>query len=535
VSERPPRTGTTSGTGVLLRFLLRRERTRLPWWLLGSGLLLLVQSTQSQSIYGTPEKLARLRETLGGNTAVIAMSGPEELLDTIGGEVVFEIFAYLAIVVGLMNMFLVGRHTRSDEEAGRAELVRSARVGRHAPLAAALCLAVLADLAVAVLVFAVGAGTGLPADGSAVLALATAAVGLTFAAATAVAAQVLENPRGVYGAVALGIGGAYVLRAAGDVGNAALSWASPIGWGQRTFPYSDNRMWPLLVPLAVSALLVAVAVALLDRRDFGAGLVPTRPGRATASVVLGSPLGLAWRLQRGALTGWTAGLLLLGVAYGSVTNSIEQFVADNPEIAEVLPGGASDVVDSYLALTMLLLAVITSAFGVTSALRLRSEETGERAEPVLATATSRWAWLGSHVTVALAGSALVVLAAGFGEGLAYGMSVSDLGQVPRLMAVALVYVPAVWLVVGLTVLGFGWLPRVAAVVAWVAVGYCAVVALFADSFNLPEWSQQASPFAHTPQVPFEDLTSLPLLVIGAVVAGLLTGGAVGLRRRDVGY
>jgi ABC-2 type transport system permease protein len=61
------------------------------------------------------------------------------------------------------------------------------------------------------------------------------------------------------------------------------------------------------------------------------------------------------------------------------------------------------------------------------------------------------------------------------------------------------------------------------------------VALFADSFDLPEWSQQASPFAHTPQVPFENLTSLPLLVIGAVVAGLLTGGAVGFRRRDVGY
>lgn len=535
MSERQSRTGTTSGTGVLLRFLLRRERTRLPWWLLGTGLLLLVQSTQSQSIYGTPEKLARLRETLSGNTAVIAMSGPPELLATIGGEVVFEIFAFLAIVVGLMNMFLVGRHTRSDEEAGRAELVRSARVGRRAPLTAALCLAAVADLAVAVIVFAVAAGTGLPLDGSAVLALAMASVGLAFATLTAAAAQLFENPRAVYGLVALGIGGSYVLRAAGDVGNAALSWASPIGWGQRTLPYSDDRLWPLLIPLAVSVLLVAVAVALLDRRDFGAGLVPSRPGRATASRTLGSPLGLAWRLQRGALTGWTAGLFLLGVAYGSVTDSIEQWIADNPEVAEFLPGGAADVVDSYLALTTLILAVVTTGFAVTSALRARSEETAERAEPVLATPTGRVSWLGSHVTVALAGSALVLVAAGFGQGLAYGLSVSDAGQVTRLVGVALVYVPAVWLLVGLTVLGFGWLPRVASVIAWFAVGYCAVVALFADSFDLPEWSQQASPFAHTPQVPFEDLTSVPLLVIGAVVAGLLAGGVVGLRRRDVGY
>jgi ABC-2 type transport system permease protein len=76
---------------------------------------------------------------------------------------------------------------------------------------------------------------------------------------------------------------------------------------------------------------------------------------------------------------------------------------------------------------------------------------------------------------------------------------------------------------------------VAAVVAWVAVGYCAVVALFAESFDLPDWSQLASPFAHTPQVPFESMTTLPLLVISSLVLALLASGAVGLRRRDVGY
>jgi ABC-2 type transport system permease protein len=260
-----------------------------------------------------------------------------------------------------------------------------------------------------------------------------------------------------------------------------------------------------------------------------------RPGRATASRALGTPVGLAWRLQRGALLGWAAGLLLLGVAYGSVANSIEQWIEDNPEIAEVLPGGKADVVDSYLALTMLMLAVITAAFGVTSALRTRSEETAERAEPVLATPTSRVSWLGSHLSVALLGSALVLVASGLGEGLAYGLSVSDLGQVPRLVGVGLAYVPAVWLVVGVAVLGFGWLPRVASVVAWTVVGYSAVVALFADSFNLPEWSQQASPFVHTPLVPLETVATVPLVVLAAVVLVLLAAGAVGLRRRDIGY
>jgi ABC-2 type transport system permease protein len=532
MSAQPSRAGTTSGTGVLLRFLLRLDRFRLPWWLLGAGLLVAWQSVGSQSIYDTPEDLAKLRETMGGNSAVVAMSGPTQLLATIGGEVVFEIFAFVAIVVALMSMFLVGRHTRSDEESGRAELVRSARVGRRAPLAAALGLAGLANLAVAVVVFAAAAGTGLPAGGSVLLGLAVAGVGLTFAAATAVAVQVFENARAVYGAVAAVIGASWVLRAAGDAGDGTLSWLSPIGWGQRTFPFAGDRWWPLLLPLAATALLVAVAVALLDRRDFAAGLRPPRLGRAQASRALSSPLGLAWRLQRGSVIGWAAGLLLLGAAYGSFADSFDDFVADYPEIAEYL-GGTENVVNSGLALTVLMCALLAAAFGVASAMRARAEETSGRAEPVLATATSRWAWLGSHLTVALVGSVIVLVAAGLGEGLAYGMSISDAGQIPRLIGVALVYLPAVWLVVAVAVVGFGWLPRFATVAAWTAFAYCAIVALFGDSFDLPAWPQQASPFAHTPEAPFEAVTAAPLLVIGALAVLLVAGGLAGFRRRDL--
>lgn len=525
---------TTSGAGTLLRFMMRRERFRLPWWLLGAGFLVFYQSVGSQSIYDTPEDLARLRATLGANAALVAMSGPKELLATIGGEVVFEIFSYAAVVVALMNMFLVGRHTRSDEETGRAELIRSAQVGRHAPLTAALASAGLANLAVGVVVFAAAAASGLPTGGSVLLGAAMAGVGLSFAALTAIAAQVFENPRSVYGAVGVAIGASYVLRAAGDAGNGVLSWFSPIGWGQRTFPFAGDRWWPLLLPLGLTVVLVAIAVALLDRRDFGAGLLPSRPGPASASWALSTPLGLAWRLQRGALIGWAIGLLLLGAAYGSFANSIEQYLVDNPEVADFFPGGGSQIVNSYLALTMVFSALITAAYGVTSALRARAEETAGRAEPILATPTSRWRWLASHLTVALLGTALVLVAAGVGEGLTYGVTISDLGQVPRLAGVALVNVPAVWLVVAVAVLGFGWLPRAAAGAAWVVVGVCAVITLFSDVFDLPTWFRNASPFTHTPQAPLESVAAPPLVSITAIVAVLLAAGFIGFRRRDVG-
>ena len=525
---------TAAGTGTLLRFMLRRERFRLPWWLLGVGFLVSYQSVGSQSIYNSPEKLAQLRATLGANAAVVAMSGPKDLLATIGGEVIFEIFSYAAVVVALMNMFLVGRHTRSDEETGRAELIRSARVGRHAPLAAALSLAGLANLAVAVVTFASTAGTGLPVGGSLLVGVALGAVGMAFAALTAVFAQLFENPRGVYGAVGAALGAAFILRGIGDTTNGALSWISPIGWGHRTLPYVEDRWWPLLLPIVVSVLLAVAARALLDRRDFAAGLLPSRPGPATASPALSSPYGLAWRLQRASLIGWAVGLFVLGAAYGSVGNTMEQYLKDNPEVANFFPGGATDIVNAFLAITMMFQALIAAAYGVSSAMRARGEETAGRAEPILATATSRYSWLGSHLSVALAGTAVVMLASGFGEGLAYGLTISDLSQIPRLMVVALVYLPAVWAIVAVAVLGFGWLPRAAATVAWIVFGFCVLVTVFSDVFDLPTWVQNASPFAYTPQAPFEAVTATPLLVIAAVVVAFLGGGFVGFRRRDIG-
>ena len=522
-----------AGAWPMARFMLRRERRGIPIWVLAAGALVLIQSVQSQSLYDTPEKLARLRATSEGNSAVVAMSGPDRLLDTIGGEVVFEIFAFAGILVALMNMFLVGRHTRADEESGRAELLRSARVDRRALLSAALVVAGLADLAVTVVVVLATVGTGLPLGGSLLFGVALGCLGLVFAGLAAAAAQLHENTRGVYGTVTALLGLAYALRAAGDAGNAALSWLSPFGWGQRTLPYVADRWWPVAISLVVAGGLVAVAVLALDRRDLGAGVLASQLGRARASRTLGSPLGLAWRLQRGPLVAWTAGAFGLGVMYGSIGQSIEQYVTDNPEFAQYLPGGADRIVDSYLAITIGVTFLLAVGYGLSATLRARAEETAGRAEPVLATPVARPVWLGSHAGLALAGSAVVLLAGGFGIGLTYGLSISDPGETSRTVAATTTYLPAVLLAVAVAVALVGGLPRVAAPVAWTFLGYLAVVALLGDSFDLPGWARWLSPLDHTPQAPLEDVAAVPLTVMAALAAVTVAAGLAGIRRRDL--
>src|SRR5439155_1487619 len=213
------------------------------------------------------------------------------------------------VVVALMSVFMIGRLTRGDEEAGRLELVRSLPVGNHAPTFAALIVVVAMNVAVGVLSSASLLAEGLPTAGSLVLGASFAAMGLFFTAAALVVAQITENTRVVYGSSGALLGLAYVMRIIGDIGDGRVSGFSPIGLAQKTRPFAGERWWPLLPLLAAAVALIAVAFRLAVRRDHGAGLVAPRPGRSVAAPSLGHPLGLAMRLQRGALMGWGAGVL----------------------------------------------------------------------------------------------------------------------------------------------------------------------------------------------------------------------------------
>ena len=119
-------------------------------------------------------------------------------------------------LVALASIMLMVRHTRAEEETGRAELTGSAVVGRHARLAAALLVVGGADLVAAGGTIAALIGYGLPVAGSLAFGLAVAGAGVVFAAVAAVAAQFVEHSRTATGGAAALYGLAFILRAVGD-------------------------------------------------------------------------------------------------------------------------------------------------------------------------------------------------------------------------------------------------------------------------------------------------------------------------------
>lgn len=523
-----------TGLGTLTRFLLRRDRVRILVWIAAIGLLVVLSAASVEGIYPTQADLDEAAAASRDNAAAIAFNGPDQALDTLGGQVAFQVSSFGLILTGLMALFMVGRETRGEEESGRLELLRSMAIGRHAATTAVLLVVAGMSVAVGAVVTLGMLAIGLPGGGSLALGAGFTAVGLVFTGVTLVAAQVTENTRVAYGIAGAVLGASFVLRAAGDVGDGTLSWLSPIGWAQKMRPFAGELWWPLLLALAATALLVAAAVALTAHRDVGAGLVPPRPGPAQGAPGLGRPLGLAVRLQRGSVVAWAAGLLLMGVAYGSVAQDVDDFVGDNQQVEDVIArsGGAS-LTDSYLATSLLMLAMVGSGFTIAAVLRLRSEETNLRAEPVLATRVSRPRWVASHLAVSAVGSLVVMVVAGLGVGVSYGLAAGDLGQVTRMVGASLAYVPAMWLLAGVALLLFGAVPR-AVGAAWAVLAGCFVVGLLGEVFGFPAWVQGLSPFDHIPDLPADDLSVLPVVVVAAVAVALAAGGVVAFGRRDVG-
>jgi ABC-2 type transport system permease protein len=528
------RSNTLTGTASLVRLILRRDRIRLPVWILAILALVYSSAAAVQGLYSTQAELDAYARTMGESPAGIAFSGPPTALNTTGGVTIFEVNQSAIIAVALMAIFLVIRHTRAEEEAGRTELLRSTVVGRHAPAVAALLVVGAASVVVGVGVTALLISLDLPVSGSLAYGISLGLLGLAFTAVGACTAQVTSHARAAIGISLAVLGVSFVLRAVGDVGNGLISWLSPMGWMQAVRPFGDERWWPMLVLVAFTGIVLGAAAALTSHRDVGAGLVQPRRGPGVASPRLGTASGLAARLQRGSVIAWTAGAFVFGATFGAFGPEIEEFVKNQPDMAEyITQAGGASILDSYFSTVLILLAIGISGFTVSSALRLRAEETSGRAEPVLATGLSRSRWTLGGLAVTVLGTLIVVGAGALGTGLLQGLTSGDMGEVPGLLWAGLAFAPAALVLGGLAVLMFGWLPR-AAVATWAVLAICFVFAYLGVLLDIPQWLLNLSPFEHVPGAPAETITATPLLMLTAVAVGLGALGLVGFRRRDFG-
>ncbi|AZM54482.1 ABC transporter permease [Streptomyces sp. WAC 01529] len=516
-----------AGTAALLRLALRRDRVMMPVWILLVAGLVLTMPGSLESVYGTAAERADAMESMNSNSSMRAMYGPV-FGDSIGALSAWRIGGYAGVLAAVMSLVIVVRHTREEEESGRQEMLSASMVGRRAPLTAALLAAFVANAGAGLLITAGMAGQG--ASGALALGLGIAGTGMLFATTAAIAAQLTESARLAKGLTAAVLGAAFVLRAAGDAGSAegssAATWLSPLGWQENLRAFAGERWWVLALVAAALVAQGVVAYGLAGRRDVGMSFLPTRPGPARGRI--GTAGALAWRLQRGAVFGWTAGFLLAGMVFGQMASGAADIVGDNESTRDIIErmGGGSGLTNAFLATMTGLFGMVAGLYVASSVLRLHGEETSQRAEPVLAGAVGRLRWAAGHLVIAFGGTVLLMAVCGAGMAIGHG------GEAGALLGACLARLPAIWVLGGLAVLLVGAYPR-GAVAVWAVVGVCLAIGWIGPALDLPQAVMNLSPFSHLPKLPGAEVSWPPLITLTLVAVVLVAGGLAGLRRRDV--
>ena len=555
----------------LTKFMLKRERTTSTAWILSMVILnflilLLMGGVLMPDAYAIAEFMAMLE-----NPTLLAMVGPLYSMDvaTMGALYTLMMLVFMGIAVGIMNIFLVVRHTRADEEAGRYEVLRSLPCGRLANVNAAMFAAVIVNVIMAAL-FAVTMWFGMNIVGesmgfgaAAVWGAALGAVGLAFAGAAAAFSQLSANSRGASGLSFALMGLFYFLRAGADMNPdemGFLAFFGPLGLMSRTWAYIHNNWWPIFAILGMAAAFTALAYWMCSIRDIDQGMIPARPGKAHGGRLLKTPLGLNFRLLRTSIIIWLVVLFVTGLSYSTVLSDIPTFIAGNETYRQMLlgPTGLLDQIDgqtteeiarqmnavlgmaglsivqlfaNMVSFMMTMIAMIPVLMFI---LKAKAEEKAIRTELIVATPTSKTKYMLGFVIIAFASAVLMQVAYAVGLYSMAGTVLENPADLPMgfLMQSVLVYVPALWIMAGIAVLLVGLFPRRTGLI-WAYYGFTFIAMMYGRMFPETEWMANITPLGWVPQLPMDDI-SLPVLAVKMVLAvAFAAAGVFCYRRRDI--
>lgn len=520
-----------AGVGTSLRVQWRTGWKVVLAWVLGLTAVVLLTTTSITGLYDTPDKLRSYAETTAG-PGMRVLNGAVAGTDTLGGVLVNELGFVVAFAIPLLATALTVRGTRREEEAGRLELLLASRVGRQAPLVAAIGLALAALVGVGVLTALAFLAADADLTGSLVYGAALACLGAVHVGVAAVAAQAFGHGRTVWAASLAVALVSYLVRGVGAVDSTWVLWLSPLGWYDEVAAFGETRALPFVLSLATAALLIAAALRLSTRRDVGGSLVAARTGPRRASAGLVAPLGLALREHRTVTLGWAVLVAVLMGTYGSLMQTVIDAITGNPDLEVWIGGDTSSIVEPMAAMFVLLLSMLVGGYVLQSLGSLRSEEISGRLELQLSEARSRTAWLAPHLLV-VAGGTLVVGAAGaIALAVSTAAALGDSSWVPTLPTAAAQHLPVMLLLGGLSLALFGWVPRWQPAV-WAVFAVAAVIGYMGPGLDLPAGLVEWAPFGLVGTVPAEavDVTGSLAAGVGGLALALL--GVVGFRRRDV--
>ncbi|MFC6465336.1 ABC transporter permease [Marinilactibacillus sp. GCM10026970] len=523
------------GFNFLTRFVLKKEWKVLFLWALGCLMFVFVGIFAFVTIYPSASDRTAMAAAMS-NPAMEALFGKLIGGDnyTIGAMYSHTMTILTLALFSVASILMMIRNTRAEEEHGMMELIQSFPIGRLAHSTSALLLLVSYNISLALLtgwLLLLMGDSSMDLNGSFLTGAMYGAIGLFFGSLALLAAQLSSNSRSATMTSFSLLGAAYVIRIIGDTGQEYLTVLSPLGLLYKSEPFVSNRWWPVGIVLLVSFVVLALAFYFQTKRDLGAGLLPDKTGKHSAALFLKKPIGFVFRLMKTPLIAWTIGLILLGITYGSVMGDVESLLAGNELIEQVISSDHSQsIVTQFISVIMGVLAIAAVMPSIQVIIKLSSEEKNGRLQHLLVGTKSRGQTLLTFIAVSLISLIVIQVVQITAFGITASLS-QDILSFREIFENGLVYLPAMAVILSLSICLFGWFPKKISL-TWLALGYCFFILYFANLFEIPEWIKGFSPFYHIPErLDGEyDLTVLLYLTLASVAFSVI--GIIGFKKRD---
>lgn len=526
-----------AGTGILIRFILKRDKFFIPLWMLGMAILCISIAPALSGMFEAEADRLIMAETMK-NPAMIAMCGPCYDFETYSNGAMYTqmMLIWCALLWAVMNIFLVVNHTRKDEEEGRLEVIKSLPTGRQSIILSTLVVVIIVNVIMSLIIgFGIAAMgiEGMELGSSILFGFANGVTGFVFAGITIVFSQLSSNARGAIGYPLGLLGIFYIIRAIGDISIESMSFLSPLGIICKTEVYVNDKWWPIIILTIVSSLLFALAFKLNSIRDLGQGLIAARKGKTHASPLLGSSLGLSLKLLKPTLITWAITIFVLGTAYGSIFGDIESFI-ESSEILKLVFASDPDanMAMQFVDTLMVIMSIIATIAIIMIIFKLRGEEKRGRLDEVLARNVSRIIILSCYVIIAVIFTVILQCLTVLGLWSAAYMVMDEPLALIDVFKSGLIYVPAMLVFVGLATTITGLLPR-GTILVWLFLGYAFFTNYMGKLLDLPEWTEKITPFGNTPKVPTEEFEALPIIIMCLISASLIIVGLISFRNRDI--
>jgi ABC-2 type transport system permease protein len=474
--------------------------------------------------------------SFGNNDAIRLFYGYPYDASTVGGYSAWRVGGTLAIVAAVFGVLAAARALRTEEDAGRMEIVLAGVLSRRTAFASAMVAIAAGLFAMWVAETAGFLLASLPAGESAYLALATVSVAAVFVGVGAVVCQLAPTRR-----VALELGSAVVAlsllaRVIADTssGVAWLRWATPLGWAEAMRPFAKPQPLVLALPVATTLALLWVAARISAGRDVGTGLLASRDTAPPRLRLLSSPGAQALRSELGSLLVWASSIGAFALVLGLVSSSISSAGISKSIKEEVARFGVGSIATptGYLSFVFIFFVLAVSLFACAQVGAARQEEADEQLEALLALPVGRVRWLTGRLLVAVGGAVALSLVAGvltWAGASAQGVSISF----TRMLEAGANCLPVSLLFLGVAALAYALVPRASAGITYGLVTVAFMWQLVSSLFSVPKLLREATPFAHVGLVPTQSFrVGAAAAMLGIGLVAVLAALAV-FRRRDL--